>query len=491
MGKRSQSARRPSDAGGEPHHSDRLTPLLLAAPIASALIVLILGLSAYASTRREDRAGALVAHTHAVIEINRAVLARLVDAETGERGFIITGDSSYLAPYHGAETDLSHAIDSLRRLTVDDDAQQPRIDTLASLARRRLSTLDSRVVSRIARGFEPTRADFAILGGGRAVMDSARSVSGMIETQEQSLLATRQAALTARERVTIWVVAAGTILATLLALAITVALSRAAATQTALANDVQARAQALDRLNEELAARTADAEQANRAKAEFLANMSHDLRTPLNAIIGYVDLLELGIRGPLGPEQREDVRRIKRGAAHLLALVNDVLDFAKLEAGQLTLRIEDLDLGTVLSELRPLLEPQVRSKQLEFQSHCDSGMRVRADREKLDQILVNLVGNAIKFTSSGGRVEINCRAGEEWARIEVRDTGEGIAPEQLEAVFAPFVQADRRKRPREQHGIGLGLSISRQLSRAMQGDLTVESAVGRGSTFTVRLPRRS
>ena len=131
----------------------------------------------------------------------------------------------------------------------------------------------------------------------------------------------------------------------------------------------------------------------------------------------------------------------------------------------------------------------MKAKGLELETACDAKLMVRADREKLDQILVNLVSNAIKFTDSGGRVDVVCRADDGWVRTEVRDTGEGIPSDRLEAVFAPFVQVERRQQPRESRGVGLGLSISRHLARAMNGDLTVTSAIGEGSTFVLRLPR--
>ena len=251
----------------------------------------------------------------------------------------------------------------------------------------------------------------------------------------------------------------------------------------------QRTATALEEAVRALEERTAEAEQANRVKAQFLANMSHDLRTPLNAIMGYVDLLDAGVRGPILPEQLRDLQRIKRSGSHLLALINEVLDFAKVEAGHLQLRIDDIPVESVLAELQPLVEPQVRAKGLEFKMECDPNLTVRADREKLDQILVNLVGNAIKFTDGQGRIDVVGRAEGTWARMEVRDTGEGIAVDQLDAVFAPFVSVERRRRPREPQGIGLGLSISRELARAMSGELTVTSVLGEGSIFTLRLPR--
>ena len=487
----------------------------MALPLVSAAIVLLFGMITYASTQREDAATRLVSHTHAVIETNDRVLARLIDAETGERGFIITGDSAYLDPYHGAAVQVDARLKELRQLTADNPRQAARLDSLERLVRARLALLEQRIATRRRAGFDSTRVEFVTLGGGRPVMDSVRRVSAAIATDEQELLAVRRADQQRHTRRVLWVVGAGALVAALLALAITVTLSRSVATEARLSHEVKKRADDIDAANrqleeqavemvmlneelqttnEQLEQRSAEAEEANRVKSEFLANMSHDLRTPLNAIIGYVDLLEGGIRGPVTAEQLADLSRIRRSGSHLLALINQVLDFAKVEAGRVQLVLDDLPVDGVLSELRPLVDPQVKAKGLTLFVQSGTNLTVRADREKLDQILVNLLGNAIKFTDAGGRIDVTCRDEDSVVRFDVRDTGEGIPADQLDAVFDPFVQVERRNRPRDSrlagsHGVGLGLSISRQLARAMLGDLTVASRVGEGSTFTLRLPR--
>ena len=229
------------------------------------------------------------------------------------------------------------------------------------------------------------------------------------------------------------------------------------------------------------------AEEANQAKMDFLATMSHELRTPLNAIAGYAELLELGIHGPVTAEQREALNRIQRSQRHLLGLINDVLNFAKLEAGHVEYRIADVSVRETVDEIEPLVAPQLRAKALEFdRAACADGRVVRADGEKLQQILLNLLSNAIKFTPEGGAVTILCEERGAQVCIGVRDSGIGIAAERLQHLFSPFVQVERRlNAPRE--GTGLGLAISRDLARGMGGDLTVESQEGRGSTFTVIL----
>jgi signal transduction histidine kinase len=246
----------------------------------------------------------------------------------------------------------------------------------------------------------------------------------------------------------------------------------------------------------------ADAEAASRAKSEFLAVMSHELRTPLNAIGGYAELIELGIRGPVTAEQREDLARIQRAQRHLLGLINGVLNYARVEAGAVHYAVEDVALDEVLATCETLTAPQVRAKGLTLRHvPCARGadgrpLRARADGEKVRQIVLNLLSNAVKFTAPGGELTLQCgRAGDEpehesepgRVRVWVRDTGRGIAPHQLARIFEPFVQLDAAL-TRTQDGTGLGLAISRDLARGMGGDLTAESTPGVGSTFTVTLP---
>lgn len=232
-----------------------------------------------------------------------------------------------------------------------------------------------------------------------------------------------------------------------------------------------------------------EAETANRAKAEFLATMSHELRTPLNAISGYADLLLLGVRGDLTPEQQRDVERLKRSGQHLLALINDVLNFAKLEAGQVDFNLEETRIADVLESLDDMIRPQLEAKSLRYVSHeCDTSVTVLADAEKVRQVLLNLLVNAMKFTEPGGEVRVTCDTDTADVHVSVHDTGRGIAADRLERVFDPFVQLDRHLTPASQQGVGLGLAISRDLARAMGGDLSVTSVPGEGSTFTLRLP---
>jgi PAS domain S-box-containing protein len=231
-----------------------------------------------------------------------------------------------------------------------------------------------------------------------------------------------------------------------------------------------------------------EAELANRAKGDFLAAMSHELRTPLNAIAGYVELLQLGIHGDLTDEQRTSLARVRANQQHLLRLINDVLAFAKVEAGQLELDLTSFDAAELLDTILPLVAPQAAAKRIDFGvDECPPGLMAVGDLERVRQILLNLVGNAIKFTPPGGRVTLSCHPAGSCVTFRVRDNGPGIAIDQQQSIFDPFVQVERRlSNPRE--GVGLGLAISADLARAMDGSITVESTLGEGSTFTLELP---
>jgi signal transduction histidine kinase len=487
------------------------------APFAGALIVLAFGVLMYFATLREQAAVAAVGHTHAVIEQNDAMLTRLVDAETGERGYIITGDSAFLQPYRGAREAIVAHLDTLHRLTADNPSHLARLDTVTGLVTRRLAMLDRRNALRTHAGFDSVRVDFNRTGGGKPLMDSVRALIAAIDGTEQLLLAERTKSKAVYERSVVIVAVVGALVAALSALLINLLLARSATIEARLAGEVRERAQELEVMNEqlshqastleeqavemealneelqssneELAQRTLEAESANRVKAQFLANMSHDLRTPLNAVVGYVDLLKMGIQGPLTPLQLESLDRIERSSGHLRTLVSDVLEYAKIEAGKVQLRIEPVTIAEVLDGVHPVVARQAEEKGIALTHSCPAILTARADREKVEQILLNLVDNAIKFTDRGGSVHIDCTGAGVEVSIEVRDTGRGIPSESLESVFEPFVQVDAKRVSAEPHGVGLGLAISRELAMAMSGDVGVTSTLGEGSTFTLTLPK--
>jgi signal transduction histidine kinase len=256
-------------------------------------------------------------------------------------------------------------------------------------------------------------------------------------------------------------------------------------------NEARSASEALKRASQDAVEARDAAEQANKAKSDFLAVMSHELRTPLNAIGGYTEILEMGIYGPVTDRQQDAIARIARSQQALLSLINDVLNFAKLEAGEVQFAMQAVSVHAVVEALDALIAPQIATRQLRYRvEHCADVLQVRADPEKLQQVLLNLLSNAIKFTPVGGEIVVTCSADGDRVRLVVRDDGIGIPPERLSAIFDPFIQVGRAlNRPHE--GVGLGLSISRDLARGMGGSLTAESTVDVGSTFTLELGRVS
>ncbi|MEO8561944.1 MAG: ATP-binding protein [bacterium] len=263
---------------------------------------------------------------------------------------------------------------------------------------------------------------------------------------------------------------------------------------------LQQRARALEtelehrrELEESLRDALRGAQAANRSKSEFLSSMSHELRTPLNAIGGHAQLIEMGLHGPVNAAQREALARVQRSQRHLLAMINDLLNGARVDADHLHYDIEHLPIATVIGDVVAMLAPLAAARGIEctvVAPPVGEVIVVQADAEKLQQILHNLVGNAIKFSPKGARITIDAvysATDASLAEVHVSDTGVGIPASKLASVFEPFVQLGGSTAS-QRDGIGLGLSISRTLARRMAGDITATSELGTGSTFTLTLP---
>lgn len=262
-------------------------------------------------------------------------------------------------------------------------------------------------------------------------------------------------------------------------------------TATTLASNIILRARtlaALRRSEAEMREARAEAEHANNVKSEFLAMMSHELRTPLNAIGGYAKLMLEGIPDPITDAQGNYLQRIMRAQSHLLELIDAVLTRSKLDAGRMSYRMENIRVGELLDVVDSLSRPQIIEKGISYDCNdCDTKLVFRGDRQKVVQILINLLSNATKFTPSGGQIVMRtCLSTAGRADICVRDTGVGMTAEQVATVFEPFVQFDNSL-TRQNKGTGLGMSISRDLARGMGGDLAVTSEAGVGTEFQLTL----
>lgn len=236
------------------------------------------------------------------------------------------------------------------------------------------------------------------------------------------------------------------------------------------------------------ARRLAEVEALSRAKSQFLASMSHELRTPLNAIGGYAELIEMGLGGSVSEQQREYLTRIRGSQQHLLRIINDLLNYSRIESGKLTYEQERVPLPKVIDAVGAMITPQATGKGITLETPpCHDDVVAIADRLKVEQIVLNLLTNAVKFTPPSGRVTVACRKAGERVQLTVVDTGPGVPPDRLEDIFEPFVQLGRSLSSGHE-GAGLGLAISRDLARAMRGDVTVESGAGKGASFTLSLP---
>ncbi|MGH9793233.1 MAG: PAS domain S-box protein [Candidatus Acidiferrales bacterium] len=247
------------------------------------------------------------------------------------------------------------------------------------------------------------------------------------------------------------------------------------------------RTQQLATVNRELELRNREVERANRMKSQFLASMSHELRTPLNAVIGFSELMSEETAGPLNEKQRRYIEHVLNGARHLLQLINDILDLAKVESGQLLLRAEDFSLGEALPEVLSTIRPLAMNKRMQVESRVREEIRLRADRVRVKQILYNLLTNAVKFTAEGGQVWIDASVASGAVCISVGDTGIGIPPEEHQAIFNEFYQVGTTTKGVKE-GTGLGLAISRRLVEAHEGNIWVESEPGKGSRFSFTVP---
>ncbi|WP_455212848.1 sensor histidine kinase [Kaarinaea lacus] len=239
--------------------------------------------------------------------------------------------------------------------------------------------------------------------------------------------------------------------------------------------------------NIELAVARDSEKDANKAKSQFLANMSHELRTPLNAIIGYSELLEEDCHAEGNMAAQKDLSKIQTAARHLLNIINEILDLSKIEAGQMELFIEAVQIGDLLDEVASVLKPLIAERKNDLKIQCDArAVKVRTDVVKLRQILFNLMSNASKFTENG-RICLGIELQDEWLTIAISDSGIGMTQDQIKNLFKPFVQADGST-TRKYGGTGLGLVISKQYCEMLGGSISVYSELGKGSIFTIRLP---
>ncbi len=487
------------------------------------IIPIMLGWASYQNTKYQLSSYGRVLHSQEVIFAEKTVLSDLKDAETSQRGYLITGDAVRLVPYQAAAARVEASLLKLRMLTAGDSAKKGAIDELQYLAHVRLSQLHATEELRRNQGFAEAQA-VVMKDAGRPSMERLAVVIGLMKQQETNSLWNQEAGAghAYRNAMSALLVGAllvfGVVLVSGVAMVrgITVPINRLAqgaeaigsgslehripkaatgssnelnalaAVFNSMAQKLQDRNELLQLHKQELEKRNQEVQRATHLKSEFLASMSHELRTPLNAILGFSELLSNQTAGPLADKQRRFVEHIHSAGSHLLKLINDILDLSKIEAGKVEFSYEHFLLDGAIEEVLENLAPLARG---EFKIETLDGhdIRVYTDRFRFKQVLYNLLSNAIKFSPLGENILIETSIRGQFAMVAVEDHGPGIKPEDQEVIFEEFRQVGGAAAA-VKSGTGLGLAITRRLVEQQGGIISVHSEFGHGSRFTFSVP---
>jgi len=416
-------------------------------------------------------------HSSSVLEELNETLGALRDAETGQRGYLLTGRAAYLQPYHDGRAKVAHHLEQLRNLAAADPIRGQRVLILRQAIEAKLNELDA-TVTRYRSDGPQAALGMVLTDQGNDLMMRIRSLAAELTNQEQLTRAVQRAsATTSGERAAVMIALTHAFAALLLLLTFS-QIARAARAE----RDARARAEAAYAAETE--ARLIS-ESANRIKDEFIATVSHELRTPLTAILGWSRILVNECQSDL---LQEGLRTIQSCASAQAKLIDDLLDVSRVMSGKMRLSIRTIDMAEVIRAGVDSVRPAAEARGVVLHLHLDDEIRVSADPDRLQQIVWNLVSNAVKFTPRGGRIDVRLQRTGSQAVLSVEDSGEGIDPDFLPHVFDAFRQADASK-ARVHKGLGLGLSIVSNLVQAHGGTVAVSSGgKGQGATFTVALP---
>jgi signal transduction histidine kinase/CheY-like chemotaxis protein len=481
--------------------------IVVAAPLIALLGVTVASLILQANEHEERQQGQ---YASSLSSAANQILSDVLNAETGVRGYAVNGDASFLAPYTMTLQRMGPDLAKLRAAAAaeGDRRQEQALEVTETKAMAQLGQMRSAIgQGELGRALSPQ------LDAGKQTVDLLRNQVTGLASASSADLAARRNTISQMESAINFVTIAGLVLG-MLAGVIGVALftsgisgrvAAAAANADRLgegqdlapvpdAGDELGRlSKSLARAKELLTTRSAElitardeALTATHAKNAFLSSTSHELRTPLNAVLGFTQLLQLS---DLAEEDQDSVERILSAGRHLLALINELIDIARIESGEFSLSVEPVLVSPLVEETCQLMMPLAAERGIKLSQHCDHpGLSVRADRQRLSQILVNLASNAIKYNRKGGSLTLTCQPdGPHRATLVVADTGPGIAADDLERIFIPFERLGAEQTAIE--GTGIGLPLAKAFAEAMSGQLSASSVVGEGSTFTITLPR--
>jgi len=456
--------------------------------IGIALYMAVWGFATWSLVLWGRDINSVVTANQALTQIER-VLSSVENAETGQRGYLLAGKPGYLADYQSGVRDTKQILSELRSTAGIFPSLRTHLDLIEELVRIKFSEMAETIELRRMGDFEGARKR-VLTGRGKAAMDKIRAAVNETRRDSYQILEIRSGQQRDRARETQWRFVCGAILSLILARIVWVRLYQAVQSREVTQTALERSAVELREKTAQLESQNAEILKATQLKSEFLANMSHELRTPLNSITGFSEVLIDGVAGPVNEAQREYLGEILEGSRHLLHLINDVLDLAKVESGKMTFRPEVVDLEHSIKSTVQMLELMSQQKQIIIRREIEpEGRYAFLDEARFRQVLFNFLSNALKFTPSKGSVTVRVLAeAERWFRLEVQDTGIGISQKDQQLLFQEFHQLDAGVAKQFQ-GAGLGLALTKRIVEAQGGRVGVASEVGKGSTFFALLPR--